>query len=125
MVDDAPDNTAERVERDGTNDAAIAEIWRAAVERYERDTGTSLAEQLDGTPDAASADSLNSFIEERAARFTEFRADGHARARKWLKPIAATVQLLSSCFGDAVTLVRPHELCEDSPLTLPVSLSRR
>ncbi|KAL1694061.1 hypothetical protein GGG16DRAFT_110665 [Schizophyllum commune] len=72
--------------------------------RYERDTGANLAEQLDGTPDAASADSLSSFIEERAARFTQFRADGHARARKWLKPIAATVQLLSSSFGDAVTL---------------------
>ncbi|KAL1727966.1 hypothetical protein EV714DRAFT_275079 [Schizophyllum commune] len=104
MADDVPDNTVERIEQGGTDDGAIAGIWRAAVERYQRDTGVNLAEQLDGTPNAASADSLNSFIEERAARFTQFRADGHARARKWLKPIAATVQLLSSSFGDAVTL---------------------
>ncbi|KAI5885798.1 uncharacterized protein SCHCODRAFT_01161903, partial [Schizophyllum commune H4-8] len=101
MADDAPSNT---VEQDGTDDGAIAEIWRAAVERYERDSGTTLASQLDGTPDAASADAIAAFVEDRAAQFTQFRADGHARARKWLKPIAATVQLLSSCFGDAVTL---------------------
>ncbi|KAI5885789.1 uncharacterized protein SCHCODRAFT_01161886 [Schizophyllum commune H4-8] len=86
------------------DDAAIVEIWRTAVERYERDSGTALAEQLDGSLDASSSSSIATFIEERAARFAQFRAEGHERARKWLKPIAAAVQLLSNCFGDAVTL---------------------
>ena len=88
------------------DDDAIIKIWRAAVEQYERDTGISLAEQLDGLFDASSSSSIMAYIEERAARFAQFRAEGHERARRWLKPIAAAVQLLSNCFGDAVTLVR-------------------
>ncbi|KAL1694073.1 hypothetical protein GGG16DRAFT_48238 [Schizophyllum commune] len=83
---------------------AIVGIWRAAVERYEHDTGTKIELVLDGPVDASSARSIESFIDECAERFARFRADGSARARKWLKPIAATVQLLSSCLGDAVTL---------------------
>ncbi|KAL1727977.1 hypothetical protein EV714DRAFT_275092 [Schizophyllum commune] len=83
---------------------AIVGIWHAAVERYEHDTGTKLELVLGGPVDASSARSIESFIDECAGRFARFRADGSARARKWLKPIAATVQLLSSCLGDAVTL---------------------
>ncbi|KAL1663120.1 hypothetical protein GGF50DRAFT_57577 [Schizophyllum commune] len=83
---------------------AIVGIWHAAVERYEHNTGTKLELLLDGPVDASSARSIESFIDEGAERFARFRADGSARARKWLKPIAATVQLLSSCLGDAVTL---------------------
>ena len=89
---------------------AIVGIWRAAVERYEHDTGTKIELVLDGPVDASSARSIESFIDECAERFARFRADGSTRARKWLKPIAATVQLLSSCLGDAVTLVRPYFL---------------
>ncbi|KAI5885783.1 uncharacterized protein SCHCODRAFT_02753104 [Schizophyllum commune H4-8] len=90
---------------DGAKDEeAIVEIWRAAVERYERDTGMKLALLLADSVDVVSASSIESFIDERAESFALFRAGGGARARKWLKPIAATVQLLSSCLGDAVTL---------------------
>ncbi|KAL1703135.1 hypothetical protein EV121DRAFT_208609, partial [Schizophyllum commune] len=67
-------------------------------------TGTKIELVLDGPVDVSSARSIESFIDECAERFARFRADGSARARKWLKPIAATVQLLSSCLGDAVTL---------------------
>ncbi|KAL1676559.1 hypothetical protein EV122DRAFT_291830 [Schizophyllum commune] len=108
MDDIAPDEShiAGRRQEGETSDDddAIIKIWRAAVERYERDTGISLAEQLDGLFDASSSSSIMAYIEERAARFAQFRAEGHERARRWLKPIAAAVQLLSNCFGDAVTL---------------------
>ena len=104
---------------------AIVGIWRAAVERYERDTGTKLAIALEDSVDTASASAIENFIDERAERFASFRADGSARARKWLKPIAATGQLLSSCLGAAVTLVRPDFHLEgDISLTALNSPSR-
>ncbi|KAA1475000.1 hypothetical protein DENSPDRAFT_883228 [Dentipellis sp. KUC8613] len=85
-------------------DNPFAEIWGAAIKRYETDTKKSLADASPDLAGALTADRLLEVIDDEHGKFKNYRSRGE-KVRSAIKPVLVLVELFSDVAGEGVANV--------------------
>ena len=79
-------------------------LWKDAVARYEKATGSSLSAR--STQSFDSADAIVNYIKQHEERFTKFRKDGSLSMLHRFGPLAAILRTLCTTAGEGTGVVR-------------------